>query len=163
MSRVADASRQPTKKAARLTRDGPPCQYRGVGITPPASREPQLTAGTCDTERLPSLGPAPCRAVCTAPPLGSWPPRACAASFADFTYVATWRGVVYVAFVLDLFLRCIVGWRAHTMMRTDLVLNWVARLNQESLLPPLGYDPPAEFESQYFDTRHTHTSVGVLN
>ena len=65
---------------------------------------------------------------------------------------------MYVAFVLDLFLRCIVGWRAHTMMRTDLVLNWVARLNQERLLPPLGYVPPAEF-----DTRHTHTSMGVLN
>ena len=78
-------------------------------------------------------------------------------------YVATWRGVVYVAFVLDLFLRCIVGWRAHTIMRTDLVLNWVARFNQERLLAPLGSVPPAEFEAQYFDTRHTHTAVGVLN
>lgn len=41
---------------------------------------------------------------------------------ADFTYVATWRGFVYVAFVIDVFSRRIVGWRAHTTMRTDLVL-----------------------------------------
>jgi transposase InsO family protein len=42
---------------------------------------------------------------------------------ADFTYVATWRGFVYVAFVIDVFSRCIVGWRAHTTMRSDLVLD----------------------------------------
>ena len=30
---------------------------------------------------------------------------------ADFTYVATWRGFVYVAFVIDVFARRIVGWR----------------------------------------------------
>jgi putative transposase len=41
----------------------------------------------------------------------------------DFTYVATWRGVVYVAFVIDVFSRRIVGWRAATSMRTDLVLD----------------------------------------
>ena len=40
---------------------------------------------------------------------------------ADFTYVATWRGFVYVAFVVDVFSRRIVGWRAHTTLRTDLV------------------------------------------
>jgi transposase InsO family protein len=42
---------------------------------------------------------------------------------ADFTFVATWRGFVYVAFVVDVFSRRIVGWRAHTSMRTDLVLD----------------------------------------
>ena len=42
---------------------------------------------------------------------------------ADFTYVATWRGVVYVAFVIDVFSRRIVGWRASTSMRTDLALD----------------------------------------
>jgi len=42
---------------------------------------------------------------------------------ADFTYVATWRGFVYVAFVIDVFSRRIVGWRAHTTMRTALVLD----------------------------------------
>lgn len=42
---------------------------------------------------------------------------------ADITYVATWRGFVYVAFVTDVFSRRIVGWRVATSMRTDLVLD----------------------------------------
>ena len=42
---------------------------------------------------------------------------------ADFTYVATWSGTVYVAFVFDVFSRMIVGWRAATSMNTDLVLD----------------------------------------
>jgi len=41
----------------------------------------------------------------------------------DFTYVATWRGFVYVAFVIDVFSRRIVGWRARTSMRSDLALD----------------------------------------
>jgi len=41
----------------------------------------------------------------------------------DFTYVATWRGFTYVAFVIDVFARKIVGWRASTSMRADLVLD----------------------------------------
>jgi transposase InsO family protein len=42
---------------------------------------------------------------------------------ADFTYVATWRGMLYVAFVIDVFSRLIVGWRVSSTMRTDLVLD----------------------------------------
>ena len=42
---------------------------------------------------------------------------------ADFTYVATWRGFVYVAFVIDVFSRRIVGWRASASMRSDLALD----------------------------------------
>nr|WP_240477466.1 IS3 family transposase [Jiangella muralis] len=42
---------------------------------------------------------------------------------ADFTYVATWSGTVYVAFVFDVFSRMIVGWRAATSMSTELVLD----------------------------------------
>ena len=42
---------------------------------------------------------------------------------ADFTYVATFSGTVYVAFVFDVFSRLIVGWRAATSMTTDLVLD----------------------------------------
>jgi len=41
----------------------------------------------------------------------------------DFTYVATWRGFAYVAFVIDVFARRIVGWRAAGSMRTDLALD----------------------------------------
>ena len=42
---------------------------------------------------------------------------------ADFTYVATWRGFVYVAFVIDVFSRRIVGWRVAASLRTDFVLD----------------------------------------
>jgi putative transposase len=42
---------------------------------------------------------------------------------ADFTYVPTWTGMVYVAFVIDAYSRRILGWRAATSMRTALVLD----------------------------------------
>ena len=42
---------------------------------------------------------------------------------ADFTYVATWAGFVYVAFVIDVFARRIIGWRVARSMQTDLVLD----------------------------------------
>jgi putative transposase len=42
---------------------------------------------------------------------------------ADFTYVATWNGFVYVAFVIDVFSRRIVGWRVSRSMHTELVLD----------------------------------------
>jgi len=42
---------------------------------------------------------------------------------ADITFVATWCGFAYVAFVIDVFARCIVGWRVANSMRTDLVLD----------------------------------------
>ena len=41
----------------------------------------------------------------------------------DFTYVSTWQGFVYVAFVIDVFARRIVGWRVSSTMRTDFVLD----------------------------------------
>ena len=41
----------------------------------------------------------------------------------DVTYVATWGGFVYVAFVIDVFARRIVGWRVSASMRTDFVLD----------------------------------------
>jgi len=42
---------------------------------------------------------------------------------ADLTYVATWAGFVYAAFVIDVFSRCIVGWRVSTSLRSDLALD----------------------------------------
>lgn len=42
---------------------------------------------------------------------------------ADFTYVATWSGTVYVAFAIDVFSRRIVGWSASMSKETDLVLD----------------------------------------
>ena len=61
---------------------------------------------------------------------------------ADITYVATWAGFVYVAFVMDLFSRRIVGWRVSNSLRTDL---WVS---SSYLAPPVlmnvGPNPLAE-------------------
>jgi putative transposase len=42
---------------------------------------------------------------------------------ADFTYVATWRGFVYVAFVIDVYARRIVGWRVSSSLATEFVLD----------------------------------------
>lgn len=41
----------------------------------------------------------------------------------DFTYVSTWQGFAYVAFVIDAFARRIVGWRVSRNMRSDFVLD----------------------------------------
>jgi transposase InsO family protein len=42
---------------------------------------------------------------------------------ADLTYVAPWRGFVYVACVIDVFARRIVGWRVSTSLRSELALD----------------------------------------
>ena len=42
---------------------------------------------------------------------------------ADFTYCSTWSGIVYVAFIVDVFSRRIVGWKAARTMHTSLVLD----------------------------------------
>ena len=42
---------------------------------------------------------------------------------ADITFVAIWSGFVYVAFVIDVFARCIVGWGIGRSLHTDLVLD----------------------------------------
>ena len=52
--------------------------------------------------------------------------RACAPNLlwvSDFTYVSTWAGFVYVAFVIDTFANCIVGWRVSRSAKTDFVLD----------------------------------------
>ena len=41
----------------------------------------------------------------------------------DFTYVSSWQGMVYVAFIIDVFARKIVGWRVSTSMTTSFVLD----------------------------------------
>jgi transposase InsO family protein len=68
---------------------------------------------------------------------------------ADFTYVATWQGFVYVAFVIDVFSRRIVGWRAQRTMDTGLVvrsdhgsqyvsLRYTTRLAEVGAAPSVG-------------------------
>jgi putative transposase len=79
---------------------------------------------------------------------------------ADFTYVATWVGVVYVAFVIDAYARRILGWRAASSMRTQLVLDaleqavWVRR-REGAALAGLVYhtDAGAQYTSIAFTER----------
>jgi putative transposase len=56
----------------------------------------------------------------------------------DFTYVSTWQGFVYVAFVIDVFARRIVGWRASSVARTDFVLDALEQALHER--KPVGPD-----------------------
>ncbi|NJV49815.1 DDE-type integrase/transposase/recombinase [Escherichia coli] len=42
---------------------------------------------------------------------------------ADFTYVSTWQGFVYVVFIIDVFAGYIVGWRVSSSMETTFVLD----------------------------------------
>jgi len=74
----------------------------------------------------------------------------------DFTYVSTWMGMVYVAFVIDVFARKIVGWRVSTSMTTGFVLD---ALNQAICQrTPSGADNLVHHSdrgSQYLSIRYT--------
>jgi putative transposase len=86
---------------------------------------------------------------------------------ADFTYVASWSGTVYVAFIIDVFSRMIVGWRAATSMTTNLVLDtlehaiWTRR--QHGVLDLAGLVHHTDAGSQYtsfaFTTRLIQAGV----
>jgi transposase InsO family protein len=72
----------------------------------------------------------------------------------DFTYVSTWAGFVYVAFVIDVFSRMIVGWRASRQMNTDLTLDaleqalWARRVKGDLI-------HHSDRGSQYLSIRYT--------
>jgi putative transposase len=78
---------------------------------------------------------------------------------ADFTYVATWAGTVYVAFAIDVFSRKIVGWKASTSKETDLVLDAIDRgLQQRDYRSASGEDKlihHSDAGSQYTSFRFT--------
>ena len=81
---------------------------------------------------------------------------------ADITHVATWSGFVYVAFVIDVFSRFIVGWRVANTLRTELVLDaleqalW-SRSDTEGLIHH------SDRGSQYLSIRYTDrlTEAGI--
>jgi putative transposase len=72
---------------------------------------------------------------------------------ADFTHVATWSGIVYVPFVMDVFSRVIVGWSAATSKRAKLVLDALdmALWRRDSAGIPIGPGLGSSFgcDSQY--------------
>lgn len=72
----------------------------------------------------------------------------------DLTYVVTWRGFVYVAFVTDAFSRRLVGWRATTSLRTDLALDALEQaLYDRELDGPLVHH--SDRGTQYLAIRYT--------
>lgn len=79
----------------------------------------------------------------------------------DFTYVPTWSGMVYVAFVVDVFSRMIVGWSLATNMRTDLVMTALdqAVWRRDTLLDRLIAHSDAG--SQYTSIRYTDRLVEI--
>jgi transposase InsO family protein len=76
---------------------------------------------------------------------------------ADFTYVATWRGFVYVAFVIDVFARRIVGWRVSASLRTDFVLDALEQAIYERREAGLGaLIHHSDRGTQYLSMRYTN-------
>jgi putative transposase len=79
---------------------------------------------------------------------------------ADFTYVATWRGFVYVAFVIDVFARRIVGWRVSASLRTDFVLDALDQAIYDRCGEDLGdLIHHSDHGSQYLAMRYTERLV----
>ena len=82
----------------------------------------------------------------------------------DFTYVSTWEGWLYVAFVIDVFARRIVGWQVSRSMQTDFVLD---ALNQALHARQSARDGPlihhSDRGSQYLSIRYSQrlTEAGV--
>jgi transposase InsO family protein len=72
----------------------------------------------------------------------------------DFTYVATWRGFTYTAFVIDVFARMIVGWRVASSMTTDLTLDALEQaLHDREITDELVHH--SDRGSQYLSIRYT--------
>ena len=76
---------------------------------------------------------------------------------ADFTYVATWRGFVYVAFVIDVFARRIVGWRVSSSLQTDFVLDALEQaVCERGADAVVGLVHHSDRGAQYLSMRYTH-------
>ena len=77
---------------------------------------------------------------------------------ADITYVSTWSGWVYVAFVIDAYARRILGWRVGTTMTTQLVLDaleqaiWTRQRSGQSVAHVVAH---SDRGSQYTSIRYT--------
>jgi transposase InsO family protein len=73
---------------------------------------------------------------------------------ADLTYLRTWNGFVYLAFILDCYSRLIVGWQLATHLRTDLVLDALEMANGLRRPGP-GLIAHTDRGSQYTSLRYT--------
>src|SRR5215203_3697451 len=82
-------------------------------------------------------------------------PRPNALWVSDFTYVATWQGFVYVAFVSDVFARRIVGWRASRTAHADFVLDALEQALHDRRPVKGGLIHHSDRGSQYVAIRYT--------
>jgi transposase InsO family protein len=74
----------------------------------------------------------------------------------DFTYVATWQGFIYVAFVIDVFARRIVGWQVSKTAHVGFVLDALERaLHDRRPAQGGGLVHHSDRGSQYVSIRHT--------
>src|SRR5947207_8000874 len=82
---------------------------------------------------------------------------------ADLTYVATWRGFVYTAFVIDVFSRRIVGWRVSNSLRSDLALDALEQAIQDRAGHLEGLVHHSDRGTQYLSIRYTDrlTDAGI--
>ena len=73
----------------------------------------------------------------------------------DLTYVATWRGFAYTAFVIDAYARRIVGWRVSNSLHTDLALDALEQALHERRAPRDGLIHHSDRGVQYLSLRYT--------
>ena len=73
----------------------------------------------------------------------------------DFTYVSSWQGTVYVAFVIDVFARKIVGWRVSTSMTTEFVLDALNQAICQRVPSEAGLVHHSDRGSQYLSIKYT--------
>lgn len=73
----------------------------------------------------------------------------------DFTYVSSWQGTVYVAFVIDVYARRIVGWRVSTSMSTAFVLDALNQAICQRMPSETGLVHHSDRGSQYLSIKYT--------
>ena len=74
----------------------------------------------------------------------------------DFTYVATWKGFVYVAFVIDAYARRIVGWRVSTTPHAGFVLDALEQaVHERRAVKGMGLVHHSDRGSQYLSIKYT--------
>lgn len=82
----------------------------------------------------------------------------------DFTYVSTWQGFAYVAFIIDAFARRIVGWRVSRDMKSEFVLDALEQaLHERKPINQAGLVHHSDRGSQYVSIRYTErlAEVGI--
>jgi putative transposase len=79
----------------------------------------------------------------------------------DLTYVPTWSGVAYVAFIVDVYSRMIVGWRVAAHMRTDMVLDALNMAAWNRNVDLVGLVAHSDAGSQFTSIRWTERVVEI--